>query len=138
MYVEISGRRTGKSTRLVLEVMKQIAEGKNCIIFTPFNNSYMIKMLKDNLPVKTYEIERVNINRINIYSYNSFKVKEHGIYIRSVMLFYDEFSFMQPEDIIIQQKGYYVTTPNKVFTSVERMNPYEYSLLKVLHENKCW
>lgn len=131
MYVEISGRGTGKTTRLVKEVVKQVKKGKNCIIITAFPNRYMVKLLKDNISSTSCEIEVADYKHIYIYSNEN----KYGLCVRKVRLFYDEFAFMKPDDIAISKTGYYVTTPNKIYTSKERKNPNDYPLLKVLHAN---
>ena len=136
MYVEISGRRTGKTTRLIKEVIKQVSYGKNCAIITPFNNMYIYRLLKDNLGSIDCEVDIESRKRIIVYSNVPIDNKSKGLIFRQTKLFYDEFAFIDPESIIIDTTGYYATTPNKTYTGIERMTPYKYSLLKVLEANK--
>lgn len=107
MYLEISGRRTGKTTRLIQAAEKA---GKNALIIA-FNSA--ARVLYDGLPCVSYEF----------FSSPQFKPEDYG-----GLYFFDEFALMK--DIPIYEDAYYVGTPDVVATNdLERLleaNGYEY------------
>jgi hypothetical protein len=103
MYLEISGRATGKTTRLIEDVSKRVVEGGYCVIFT--SNNFLKNML-------------CGITKnINIYtSYDRYIEQHRGISIPDdTYFYYDDFDMFN-DPIIISKMGYYTTTAKRIRT----------------------
>jgi hypothetical protein len=105
MYLEISGRRSGKSYRLAQEVRKQVEQGYNCVIISPtydIGQAIYRKLFSHYSEVKICSIEHFQ-NRNNKWG----EVPER--------FFFDEFDmYSKQHQIPIYEDGYYCTTAHYV------------------------
>lgn len=96
MYLEISGRCTGKTTRLVEEANKLYLVGdKHVVVVVPYKHN--LTGLHPDIPV---------IADLDEY------LLENSLKVNQLRLLYDEFDLMTKVEI--QPFGYYVTTPVKM------------------------
>jgi hypothetical protein len=100
MYLEISARRSGKTTRLIEAAEKT----PNSIIIVPTNIMALLLRERTSVPVV---------------------ITDRGI--KDKTPFYDEFDMM--ESLTIRDDGYYVTTPNtnRYCSKLVKANSGEYS-----------
>lgn len=114
MYLEISARQTGKTTRLVDSILQRSLNGEQCIVFG-YNNS-LLKHIQCSVSEKLneYVSDKNFIFHVPKY-FNSYEMYikylknndfEHQ---ENHYFYYDDFDFYK-DDIIISDKGYYVTT----------------------------
>jgi hypothetical protein len=107
LYVEISGRQTGKTTRLIEAMYEHLKHGGTCCLFThsqewgklickQLNEKYQV-WINNNVFInpKPQDFAFMEVNKISRLRY-----------------FYDEFEFC--ENIRYQPYGYYCTTLNKL------------------------
>lgn len=109
MYLEISGRRTGKTTRMLKAIDKAYEEGKHIAIFSrnKYEENNIIKHIREE------ELDGIKIFR----SKKDFQEQLLGksLSMNDFKVFYDEFDYIRNQkDIIISDDGYYVTTPAKI------------------------
>ena len=117
MYLEVSGRQSGKTTRLVNHAIKYAEKGEHVVIVC------MNEIHKKNLISVLSEISTKEIKfcRINIATYHDY-VLDQMMYDRH-KIYFDEFDSMNDEIPIIKN-GYYVTTPLKLRTQKDIHNFY--------------
>lgn len=124
LYVEISGRRTGKSQRLFKAAIEWSQYG-DVVIICP--NRRMADRY-DNLNFSTYR----GVNPIDIfypnklytfgnYSAYLFHLEHAKVKMNNPRIFYDEFCFISDLPAAINTTGYYVSTPNKIYYENEFM-----------------
>ena len=108
--VEISGRQTGKTTRLCKAVASHVTNGGYAYVYTINNN--MGKIIKEKLHEylgADYIFSCVFFNR------GEYAIKTIGWIsdeLKRVRHFYDEFDFFDcMRDVHLDSKGYYCTTP---------------------------
>lgn len=115
-YLEISGRQTGKTTRLIRAMKNHIDHGGNCIVFCM--NYKMFTLICELLRESKY------INHVYYYK------KVDPVYeIKNVKNFFDEFDFIDDLKTLkyFDERGYYCTSPCKVrdfgdFQKPEKLN----------------
>ena len=105
MYLEISPRRTGKSTRLIKAVQEWIATEKNVALMFPHNHSWARELGKSIGERPRDSVEFV------YGSQNFYNLMEGCDRTKNFKVFVDEFDFIQwfPVD----REGYYATTPKQ-------------------------
>ena len=99
MYLEISGRRTGKTTRLIDAVFEHIFNGGTAIIYT-LSKEWGNSLYREYFNHPRFD-DKVLINPM----YTS-------IELLNTKVFYDEFDMC--EGVRIYKNGYYSTTPYKM------------------------
>lgn len=119
MFVEITQRQSGKTTRLVENAINYLNSSPNTIInivSTKIENSYEIR---EKL-VKNYNIDS---DRIVISHKMSIKKVTGSRIIRNYV---DEFDFIDDDFLFIDDDAYYTTTINTYSDSVFRQKLLEY------------
>jgi len=111
MYVEISPRQSGKTTRLIQAALDYLRHNPMCNIAIVGINQNNLKYLKDKFIHSVQSIH--DLNRINFMSGNLFgKYSKEPDY-----WFFDEFGYMREEHVKhpiyreVIQNAYYCTTP---------------------------
>lgn len=107
MYLEISPRRTGKTTRLI-EAMKSALKCGYAVYFMSPN----YRMFKDMM-------QRFGMNTsyvTYIVDGAEFTEKTRGTDIRGQRLFFDEFEFIDNERLVFSESGYYVSSLKRTRT----------------------
>lgn len=99
MYLEISGRRSGKTTRLLAAIAKS---DKPCIVVSP-NRSIGRRIEHKNI---AYNITSSVLLKLINDLYMTHHLTEDFNW------FFEEFDYMK--DILFLKKGYYCTTPIKI------------------------
>lgn len=113
MYLEISGRRTGKTTRLANDVSLSIFKGITPILFLFGHNYYLLDYLSN------YEKKKV----FTFFSAKSYTKWLIGANRGKIKLYFDEFDIFKKEDIIFDKNAYYVTTPIKLRSRMDLEDP---------------
>ena len=122
MYLEISGRQTGKTTRLTDHASDELIQHINDPVFTigiVSNNLHSAKRLHDM--IKEMFIEKLghigwgdrpipNIDR-KIKKFHTM-VPRNGRIDHISQWYVDEFAFMNSRELILVDNAYYCTTPN--------------------------
>jgi hypothetical protein len=111
MYLEISARQTGKTSRMLDNIIETYKTGKVCIVFS-FNHIHGMT-IKKRLVKRGY---KTKYNMVEFYTSreryeNAYKGRDKTNHV----YYYDEFDFYT-DDVIIDRNGYYVTTPKKTRT----------------------
>lgn len=105
MYLEISPRRVGKTTRLVKAIQDYIADDKNVALVFPHSHNWakgLGKMIGER-PRDSVEF---------VYGMdNFFKLMQGADRTKNYKVFVDEFDFAR--GFPIERNGYYVTTPKQ-------------------------
>ncbi len=101
MYVEISGRMTGKSTRLVDDLVKFLDENgdKTALVVSP--NSGSRKLLKQKV------MEKCGLPCVN-RTITSHKMLPPSTTMKQYV---DEFFDIEPNRLVIDKEAYYTGTP---------------------------
>ena len=108
MYLEISPRRSGKTERLIKDLIYNMQQGLTCIVFADYGSRTICDRL-DSLGIRHRGNRRLKIIR-TMMDYNNFICGMHN----RVQLYYDEFDSLNSDlDVIIDPRGYYVTSPTK-------------------------
>jgi hypothetical protein len=131
MHIEITGRMTGKTTRLIAAANKKRQDGKKVVIVlsTPSEKQhrwifqYIANQVKGAYVI-SYDM--LNINRRNELCQFVKEIWEQLIKDSDACWFFDEFDWYENQlDIPIMPNGYYTTTPRPGFdlmkTSGERV-----------------
>lgn len=131
MHIEVTGRMTGKTTRLIAAANKKRQEGKKVVIVlsTPSEKQhrwifqYIANQVKGAYVI-SYDM--LNMNRRNELCQFVKEIWESLIKDRDACWFFDEFDWYENQlDIPIMPNGYYTTTPRPGFdlmkTSGERV-----------------
>ena len=118
MYLEVSARMTGKTTRMIDNILLNIIDGKHCIIFTyNVSESKRIKELINERFKKMLKYSSFDFRSLRSFIEPTFftSKKKYEDYCEDVdvtkhRLYFDEFDFINPKEIIVNQDGYYATT----------------------------
>ena len=106
MHIEITGRMTGKTERLIATANQLIAQGKRVVIVCS-NNRFMMALLQKGCPGAKVSGDKY-LNK-----------KERFAELDAdpdVIWMYDEFDWFQNQSVIkIRPNGYYYTTPRPPF-----------------------
>lgn len=106
MHIEITGRMTGKTERLIATANQLIAQGKRVVIVCS-NNRFMMALLQKGCPGAKVSGDKY-LNK-----------KEWFAELDAdpdVIWMYDEFDWFQNQSVIkIRPNGYYYTTPRPPF-----------------------
>ncbi|WP_368211620.1 hypothetical protein [Aeromonas sp. s10] len=106
MHIEITGRMTGKTERLIATANQLIAQGKRVVIVCS-NNRFMMALLQKGCPGAKVSGDKY-LNK-----------KEWFAELDAdpdVIWMYDEFDWFQNQSVIkIRPNGYYCTTPRPPF-----------------------
>ncbi len=106
MHIEITGRMTGKTERLIATANQLIAQGKRVVIVCS-NNRFMMALLQKGCPGAKVSGDKY-LNK-----------KEWFAELDAdpdVIWMYDEFDWFQNQSVIkIRPNGYYYTTPMPPF-----------------------
>jgi len=110
MYLEISPRQTGKTSRLVTAVKHHVLDGGSAAVFA--NNMAMCQNIKQYFTDKEL---------YNVDFFSSMERFEKSLIGRrphknKYKIFVDEFDFMQSKNVPLDRDGYYVGTPMKLRT----------------------
>lgn len=115
MYLEISGRRTGKTTRLLTAIHKAYMAGERVAVFVPTYG--MGNIIRETIDKNNY-IDIEDRHTVEIYiNKKEFdkRLLDTGLTIEDFKVFYEEFDyFRKNNEVIISENGYYVTTPCKI------------------------
>lgn len=118
MYLEISGRRSGKTTRMLTAIHKAYMAGERVAVFVP--NYGMGHPIRDAIEENNY-VDTQKCQKVNVYhSRKEFdkRLLDTGLLPEDFKVFYDEFDYGRDE-VIVSENGYYVTTPCKIRTDFE-------------------
>ncbi|WP_421245477.1 hypothetical protein [Aeromonas sanarellii] len=121
MHIEITGRMTGKTTRLIAAANKRRQEGKKVVIVlsTPLDKQRLRMFLDIASKVKGAYVascDMLIMNRRNELSKAEREILEALIKDSDACWFFDEFDWYENQlDIPIMPNGYYTTTPRPGF-----------------------
>lgn len=125
MHIEITGRMTGKTTRLIAAANKKRQEGKKVVIVlsTPLDKEHMRMFLDIAMDIASKvkgayvtSCDLLNINRRNELPIAEREILEALIKDSDACWFFDEFGWYENQlDIPIMPNGYYTTTPRPGF-----------------------
>lgn len=146
MYVEISGRRSGKTTRLAKAVVKALKEGYTAYVICPQDNmchnaeSGIRRCMHDDPWFEGKTLDSLNLVIIPA------RANMRGCLLDDKSrVFYDEFDMIQHSNMedngvsnfVISETGYYVTSPRYVRRYMDIVEPVCTDLLiKVLAKSK--
>ncbi len=108
MYLEISGRRSGKTTRLIKDVIKNITAGIN-VVTVIHNKNNMINIVDSHNYAGSFDCVTYKDYILDWTMYDNHKI------------YFDEFDFMDNK-VPILEDGYYCTTPMKMRTEKDYYN----------------
>jgi hypothetical protein len=117
MYIEISGRQTGKTTRLIKSIVDKIEQGYICGLLS---HSGVITLIRKEIKERGLDIQNIN-EHIKI-------VPNRGV--RVDYLFIDEFEYQDIEDVCSSLLSLINLSNLHASSSLRAVNPV-YSLLKV-------
>lgn len=152
MYLEISGRRTGKTTRLCKDVVKHLDSKPSAIACIVMINGAMHHHFKRLIPDEYHDRVILAVNfkkvvetvvRLNTLSLSHmFKESRLGSTLGSstelfsdVKFYFDEFDFMDIENVPVLENAYYVTTRNDLRTMDDWLFWRKDKLLRLLVAN---
>lgn len=121
MHIEITGRMTGKTTRLIAAANKKRQEGKKIVIVlsTPLDKQHLWVFMDIASKVKGAYVascDMLNMNRRKELCQAEREALEALIKDRDACWFFDEFDWYENQlDIPIMPNGYYTTTPRQGF-----------------------
>ncbi|MFM5530441.1 hypothetical protein ACET7F_12595 [Aeromonas veronii] len=121
MHIEITGRMTGKTTRLIAAANKKRQEGKKVVIVLslPLDKDHLWVFLDIASKIKGAYVtscDLLNINRRNELPQAEREILEALIKDSDACWFFDEFDWYENQlDIPIMPNGYYTTTPRPGF-----------------------
>lgn len=121
MHIEITGRMTGKTTRLIAAANKKRQEGKKVVIVlsSPLDKEHLGMFLDIASKIKGAYVtscDLLNINRRNELPQAEREILEALIKDSDDCWFFDEFDWYENQlDIPIMPNGYYTTTPRPGF-----------------------
>lgn len=121
MHIEITGRMTGKTTRLIAAANKKRQEGKKVVIVLslPLDKDHLWVFLDIASKIKGAYVtscDLLNINRRNEIPQAEREILEALIKDSDACWFFDEFDWYENQlDIPIMPNGYYTTTPRPGF-----------------------
>lgn len=133
MYLEISGRQTGKTTRLCKDIVKHLDSKPSAIACLIFLNNAMRMHYQRLIPneyhdrviystdFKQVETTVVQLNTLSIAKFfrdsrlgSSLETSEE--LFKDVKFYFDEFDFMDIANVPVIENAYYVTTRNEIRT----------------------
>jgi hypothetical protein len=139
MYVEISPRQSGKTTRLIeaaISYLRQDDYARIAIVTSTFQESLLIKK---KLKIKIHEITTPNWGGRN----ENLELLIHEFYLTRVdtvrdvnslrglrvdYYFFDDFSYLEPRKIMLNnsiiENGYYCTTPTDKRSTINMITNY--------------
>lgn len=123
-YLEISGRQTGKTTRLVNAMIDHLSCGGSCILYT-----HSRKMFQVICEIIYHEYG--DVSKVKYYL-------DKGIEMERVRNYFDEFDFNDKLQSLgaFDAKGYYCTTVTKLRDIKDLQNPKGDLLLELIkHSN---
>ncbi len=120
MYLEISARQSGKTTRLINNIINRAKAGEHCIVFG-MNGRWTNKIktvINRELTHKTAWNKPFTYTPPQYFSsYNQYKTSLWGAPKEKHYYYYDEFDYYAnripnriPDSVIISDTGYYATT----------------------------
>ena len=120
MYLEISGRQTGKTSRLVEHAASELTRNIHnsgytmCIVSpTIFRARHIRELIKSQFNTK---INDMSLNFIPELHYSKIKTSTTMIQDRGLgpinMYYVDEFAFIPSDNLAMYGRAYYCTTPN--------------------------
>jgi len=111
MYLEISARRSGKTTRLINAAIIADLKGETVYVVT-----LNVCTAQDFKRMVSKIVPRNSIRFLGATQVTSGVRLGQRPRPEGISWFYDEFDFMSPENVIIKDNGYYATTPIKLRT----------------------
>lgn len=138
MHIEITGRMTGKTTRLIAAANKKRQEGKKVVIVLslPLDKDHLWVFLDIASKIKGAYVtscDLLNINRRNELPQAEREILEALIKDSDAYWFFDEFDWYENQlDIPIMPSGYYTTTPRPGFDLMNTSG--DRAINKLLHK----
>lgn len=127
MYLEISGRQTGKTTRLCKDIVKHLDSNPSAIACLIFLNNAMQMHYQRLIPneyhdrvIYSTDFKKVvtTVVQLNTLSISKFfrdsrlgsSLETSEELFKDVKFYFDEFDFMDIENVPVMENAYYVTT----------------------------
>lgn len=108
MYVEISGRQTGKTSRLIRELEYHLSNPNNYACLVTHKMSWGLDLTRK---MKTEYRDRVFFGTEIDMIVATARKKNLDPLTNNFRWFWDEFDFCRPNNVVIMDTGYYATTP---------------------------
>lgn len=146
MYIEISGRCTGKSARLVQHLISHVLSGNKNHACVVVPNMAMGKHLRDNIRQAidhSYKNTRIHPKvdkRIHIstsYRENINHLVAHNVSPKNVWYYWDEADHCKPGQLLPKSQGFYVTTLRFERNTEEWSNWENDQFLRIIVANGC-
>lgn len=119
LYLEISARQTGKTTRLVSAVVSHAVFSGDCVVVA--HNAQTGRMLKEMIePELILQEHRNRVTYVSAGSLSRWKknVDHSDITFENLRVFYDEFDWFKSDSyFFFDSSGYYTTTPFRLRTA---------------------
>lgn len=109
LELEISGRQTGKTSRLIDAMVKHIEAGGICFLYC--SSQDMGRNIRERMIVNNAIGNSYNVY-VNPTESTFLKLSEDDL--RRVRYFFDEFDFLKKDHQLYHPTGYYCTTPSKL------------------------
>lgn len=139
MYVEISPRQSGKTTRLIEAAINHLRQDDYARIAIVAPSIGQLRLIKEKLKIKIREITTPNWGG----SVDNLELLIDEFYLRRVEIvfdvnllrslrvdyyFFDDFSFLEPRRIMLNnsiiENGYYYTTPTDRRSTIDMITNY--------------
>lgn len=143
MYLEISGRCTGKTRRMCEDIIHHITSTPSSIAFIILPPHSMKHEILNNISsdyhgriifCESFKEAMIKVNSINSISIQRFITNSKNIFCNP-RFYFDEFDMMKPDDIMVVKNGYYVTTPIRIRNMEDWLNWRNDILLRLIVEN---
>jgi len=106
MYLEISGRQTHKTARMIQEIERWLSNPNNFAILTVHSRQYADHLMRDIHPRYHDRLFIGPILHTNVQKLRGIMMPDNP----RVRYFWDEFDFCNALDVPIDKNGYYTTT----------------------------
>ena len=125
LYLEISGRQTGKTTRMVDDMVNHLDNGGMVFLYTSMSASYTKMIIQSVLEKYKYDSSKFVINPTENY------LKTSDLSNECIRNYYDEFDFNKNLGGV-DFNGYFCTTCSHLRSFEDFLDPSNYDLLLVL------
>lgn len=123
MYLEISPRRSGKTNRLVTDLVKHLNKDKY---------NHKVLLIVPTWTMKRYYINYLGNLEVDMSRVEIFTIYDHSLYFTKIYV--DEFDHCDFEFPLDLNGGYYVTTPARV-RSRNELETSDNTICTMLREN---